>query len=149
MCRAITIVQYYGSGLHFFIATDNHLSLIRFDLQRFPHDLNNCLIRIGAFIAGFGTWLDRHSQVEVEILTPTEFVDQIAGSPRTARELIQRLIIIPRTRRQRRISCAGFSTSQQGFSVGPTKMWHNDKLWQIDPVMAPYRVAAVSGRFAG
>ena len=40
-------------------------------------------------------------------------------------------------------------TSQQGFSVGPTKMWQNDKLWQIDPVMAPYRVAAVSGRFAG
>src|SRR5438445_6805674 len=31
------------------------------------------------------------SEVEVEILTPTEFVDQIAGSPRTARELIQRL----------------------------------------------------------
>ena len=31
------------------------------------------------------------SEVEVEILTPTEFLDQIAGSPRTARELIQRL----------------------------------------------------------
>jgi hypothetical protein len=31
------------------------------------------------------------SAVEVEILTPTEFLDQIAGSPRTARELIQRL----------------------------------------------------------
>src|SRR5580693_3601781 len=28
---------------------------------------------------------------EVEFLTPTEFLDQIAGSPRTARELIQRL----------------------------------------------------------
>lgn len=31
------------------------------------------------------------SEVEVEILTPTEFLDQIAGSPRTARELIHRL----------------------------------------------------------
>jgi hypothetical protein len=31
------------------------------------------------------------SEVEVEILTPTEFFDQIVSSPRTARELIQRL----------------------------------------------------------
>src|SRR5262245_3008679 len=31
------------------------------------------------------------SAVEVEILTPTEFLDHIASSPRAARELIQRL----------------------------------------------------------
>jgi CRP-like cAMP-binding protein len=31
------------------------------------------------------------SEVEAEILTPTEFLDQLAGSPRAARELIQRL----------------------------------------------------------
>ena len=31
------------------------------------------------------------SEVDVEFLNPTEFLDQIAGSPRTARELIQRL----------------------------------------------------------
>src|SRR5215471_5455510 len=31
------------------------------------------------------------SDVQVEILTPAEFLDQIAGSPRAARELIQRL----------------------------------------------------------
>jgi len=31
------------------------------------------------------------NEVEVEILTPPEFVDQIAGSPSAARELIQRL----------------------------------------------------------
>ena len=31
------------------------------------------------------------SEVEVEILTPTEFFDQIARSPQAARELIQRL----------------------------------------------------------
>jgi CRP/FNR family cyclic AMP-dependent transcriptional regulator len=31
------------------------------------------------------------SEVEVEILTPTDFLDQISGSPQAARELIQRL----------------------------------------------------------
>ncbi|HLY43965.1 MAG TPA: extracellular solute-binding protein [Stellaceae bacterium] len=40
-------------------------------------------------------------------------------------------------------------TSQQGFSVGSTKMWENDPLWKVDPVMAPFRTAAESGRFAG
>lgn len=40
-------------------------------------------------------------------------------------------------------------TSQQGFSVGATKIWEQDPLWKIDPVMAPFRTAAESGRFAG
>jgi multiple sugar transport system substrate-binding protein len=40
-------------------------------------------------------------------------------------------------------------TSQQGFSVGCTKIWENDPLWKIDPIMAPFRTAAESGRFAG
>ena len=40
-------------------------------------------------------------------------------------------------------------TSQQGFSVGCTKIWEEDPLWKIDPVMAPFRTAAESGRFAG
>ncbi len=40
-------------------------------------------------------------------------------------------------------------TSQQGFSVGATKVWEQDPLWKIDPVMAPYRTAALSGRYAG
>ncbi|HET6605251.1 MAG TPA: extracellular solute-binding protein [Rhodopila sp.] len=40
-------------------------------------------------------------------------------------------------------------TSQQGFSVGITKMWEDDKVWQVDPVMAPFRTAAESGHFAG
>jgi len=39
--------------------------------------------------------------------------------------------------------------TQQGFSVGPTKVWENHKLWKDDPVMAPFRTAAESGRFAG
>jgi hypothetical protein len=56
-------------------------------------------VRAGQFIGEMGVVENRPrsataraaSEVEVEILTPTEFVDQIAGSPRTARELIQRL----------------------------------------------------------
>ena len=39
--------------------------------------------------------------------------------------------------------------TQQGFSVGPTKMWENHKLWQEDPIMLPFRTAAESGHFAG
>jgi multiple sugar transport system substrate-binding protein len=39
--------------------------------------------------------------------------------------------------------------TQQGFSVGPTKMWENHKLWKDDPIMLPFRTAAESGRFAG
>ena len=39
--------------------------------------------------------------------------------------------------------------TQQGFSVGPTKAWENHKLWKDDPVMAPFRTAAETGRFAG
>jgi len=40
-------------------------------------------------------------------------------------------------------------TSQQGFSVGSTKIWEDDPVWKVDPVMAPFRQAAESGRFAG
>jgi multiple sugar transport system substrate-binding protein len=39
--------------------------------------------------------------------------------------------------------------SQQGYSVGSTKVWENDKLWDIDPIMLPYRTAARAGRFPG
>jgi multiple sugar transport system substrate-binding protein len=28
-------------------------------------------------------------------------------------------------------------------------MWEKHALWQVDPVMAPFRTAARSGRFAG
>jgi multiple sugar transport system substrate-binding protein len=40
-------------------------------------------------------------------------------------------------------------TSQQGFSVGSTKIWEDDPVWKVDPIMAPFRTAAESGRFAG
>ncbi|MBV9860145.1 MAG: extracellular solute-binding protein [Alphaproteobacteria bacterium] len=39
--------------------------------------------------------------------------------------------------------------SQQGFSVGATTDWEKSKVWDEDPVMGPYRLAARSGRFAG
>ncbi len=39
--------------------------------------------------------------------------------------------------------------SQQGFSIGATTDWEKSKVWDEDPVMAPYRLAARSGRFAG
>ena len=40
-------------------------------------------------------------------------------------------------------------TSQEGFSVGATKVWVNHPLWNNDPVMLPYRTAVFCGRFAG
>jgi multiple sugar transport system substrate-binding protein len=39
--------------------------------------------------------------------------------------------------------------SQQGYSVGATTIWEKDPLWQIDPVMEPFRVAARAGQFPG
>jgi hypothetical protein len=67
-------------------------------------ELDGDLIRLGTvgagqFIGEMGVVENRPrsataraaSEVEVEFLNPTEFLDQIAGSPRTARELIQRL----------------------------------------------------------
>lgn len=39
--------------------------------------------------------------------------------------------------------------TQQGFSVGPTKLWENHSLWKDDPIMLPFRKAAESGHFAG
>lgn len=47
-----------------------------------------------------------------------------------------------------RVTRRGFE-SQQGFSVGATTEWEKSKVWEEDPVMGPYRLAARSGRFAG
>ncbi|MBS0642507.1 MAG: extracellular solute-binding protein [Acetobacteraceae bacterium] len=38
---------------------------------------------------------------------------------------------------------------QKGFSCGPAAMWEKDKMWDIDPVMEPYRDAAKYGRVPG
>jgi multiple sugar transport system substrate-binding protein len=40
-------------------------------------------------------------------------------------------------------------TSQQGFSTGTTRMWEDDPVWKVDPIMTPFRTAAESGHFAG
>jgi len=40
-------------------------------------------------------------------------------------------------------------TSQRGFSVGATTDWEKHKMWEQDPVMAPYRTAARAFRLFG
>jgi multiple sugar transport system substrate-binding protein len=39
--------------------------------------------------------------------------------------------------------------SQQGYSVGATTFWEKDPLWDKDPKMLPFRVAARAGQFPG
>jgi multiple sugar transport system substrate-binding protein len=39
--------------------------------------------------------------------------------------------------------------SQKGFATGPTQQWEKHKMWDEDPVMAPYRVAARLGLTPG
>ncbi len=39
--------------------------------------------------------------------------------------------------------------AQKGFSVGSTKDWEKHKMWENDPVMAPYRTAARQFRLFG
>jgi multiple sugar transport system substrate-binding protein len=39
--------------------------------------------------------------------------------------------------------------SQQGYSVGATTIWEKDPLWDKDPKMLPFRVAARAGQFPG
>ena len=40
-------------------------------------------------------------------------------------------------------------TSQQGYSCGATKEWEKHKVWDIDPVLAPFRDLPSRGRLAG
>ena len=37
-----------------------------------------------------------------------------------------------------------FFESQKGFATPCTAKWESDKLWDVDPVMTPYKVAATS-----
>ena len=39
--------------------------------------------------------------------------------------------------------------SQKGFATGPTTEWERSKMWEEDPVMAPYRVAGRLGQLPG
>jgi ABC-type glycerol-3-phosphate transport system substrate-binding protein len=40
-------------------------------------------------------------------------------------------------------------TSQQGYSSGATKMWEKDKVWEVDPVLAPFKDLPNNGRLVG
>jgi multiple sugar transport system substrate-binding protein len=41
-------------------------------------------------------------------------------------------------------------TSQQGFCTGPTKDWEKDPVWQVDPILLPFKdVGRISTRYAG
>ncbi|HZT86470.1 MAG TPA: extracellular solute-binding protein [Stellaceae bacterium] len=40
-------------------------------------------------------------------------------------------------------------TSQQGYTAGATKMWEDDPVWTVDPVLAPFKKIPVSGRMVG
>jgi multiple sugar transport system substrate-binding protein len=41
-------------------------------------------------------------------------------------------------------------TSQQGFCTGATKDWEKDPVWQVDPILLPFKtVGEISNRYAG
>jgi multiple sugar transport system substrate-binding protein len=42
-----------------------------------------------------------------------------------------------------------FFESQKGFATPCTAKWESDKLWDVDPVMTPYKVAAKLGQAPG
>jgi ABC-type glycerol-3-phosphate transport system substrate-binding protein len=39
--------------------------------------------------------------------------------------------------------------SQQGFSDGPTKSWENNPVWNVDPILTPFKQVPVTGRLVG
>jgi multiple sugar transport system substrate-binding protein len=39
--------------------------------------------------------------------------------------------------------------SQQGYTCGPTKMWEDHPVWNIDPILAPFKKLPVTGRLLG
>jgi len=44
---------------------------------------------------------------------------------------------------------AEWFTSQQGYSNGATRDWEKDKVWEVDPVLLPFRDLPPFGRLAG
>ena len=40
-------------------------------------------------------------------------------------------------------------TSQQGYTAGATKMWEDHPVWNLDPVLAPFKRIPVTGRLTG
>jgi len=44
---------------------------------------------------------------------------------------------------------AGWFRVEKGFAEGPTKVWEDDPVWKEDPIMLPFRDAAVTARATG
>ena len=40
-------------------------------------------------------------------------------------------------------------TSQQGYTCGATKVWEDHPVWNVDPVLAPFKKVPVTGRLLG
>jgi multiple sugar transport system substrate-binding protein len=40
-------------------------------------------------------------------------------------------------------------TSQQGYADGATKAWEDDPVWNLDPVMTPFKNLPAQGRLVG
>jgi ABC-type glycerol-3-phosphate transport system substrate-binding protein len=40
-------------------------------------------------------------------------------------------------------------TSQQGYTAGATKVWEDDPVWNVDPVMLPFKKIPTTGRMVG
>ena len=43
----------------------------------------------------------------------------------------------------------GWFNTQQGYTAGATKAWEDDPIWNLDPVMAPFKKIPVTGRLLG
>ena len=39
--------------------------------------------------------------------------------------------------------------SQQGYTCGPTKVWEDHPVWNVDPILAPFKKLPVTGRLLG
>jgi len=39
--------------------------------------------------------------------------------------------------------------SQQGYTSGATKIWEDHPVWNVDPVMAPFKKVPSTGRLTG
>jgi len=39
--------------------------------------------------------------------------------------------------------------SQQGYTAGPTKIWEDHPVWNVDPVLTPFKKIPVTGRLVG
>ena len=40
-------------------------------------------------------------------------------------------------------------TSQQGYTSGATRMWEDDPVWNVDPILAPFKNLPLTGRLTG